>query len=382
MLEKILYIVDTLCIGGRERIIVDTCNYLTEHGYEVYVCSLVSDNNPLASQLSPKVIFSTLPTRENAIIGMRSFFNGLDVIRLLSKKIQHISPQVIHTHSYLHRLLMVNMAIRQSKIRSRVFHTVHTSGLYYSKSDIISRFKRQIERVALRLTYPSLIAVSPIVQDNNVKYYQSVTRHSRFIPNGIDVKRDLPARNDVRESLQIKETDQVLVYIARLVPGKNHITLIKAIVLLRNSFPCIKLFLVGDGELLDQLKTVASKGGIENHVIFTGSVSDVKPYLTIANIGVFPSEYEGFSMSILEMMAAGLPIIASNIAIFKYLITDFKNGLLFETCDETQLSEKIALLLRDEALRREMGNNAKSRASDFSFDVTMRKLVKYYKNID
>lgn len=373
---KILHIVDTLCYGGRERNVVDICNSLIKKGEQVYILSLVNDNNPLACQLDKRVYYGVLDIAEKDIISLRMISSYGKVIRLLKEQIRNIQPDIIHTHSYLHRLLIINIAIKKSEVKSSKFHTVHTSGLYYSSNSIVSQVKRWIEKIAFKKVKPRLIAVSPVVQANNLKFYSTVTRGSKYIPNGIDLSEQPITKT--REMLAIADKDIVVVYVARLSIGKNHKILIDAWELLTKNNDNLKLLLIGDGELKKDIEEVVKTKRLMGSIVFTGYTLDTKSYINMADIGVFPSEYEGFGIAMIEKMAQGIPVVASDIEICRYFIKHNINGLLFKTYSAQHLAEQLLYLINNGQLRQQLGQQAKIDVQKFALDTVIEQLSAYY----
>lgn len=377
---NIIHIVDTLCIGGREKLVVGCCNVLAKAGYSVTVVSLVNDNNPLASLLSPEVRFVALPFPEKSIVGLSFFRSALSLKTSLGSLLSQLNPAVIHTHSYLHRLFIVHWAIKTSCGTAKLFHTVHTDGMYYASHDLMSRMKRKVEKAAFRMHKPYLIGISPTVQNNNERYYGRVILESRFIPNGISLSPFDKKEQQVSSASfpGISANDMVLIYVARMVKGKNHILLIRVFARLCAKRANLKLLLVGGGVLQEKIKSLVDELHLQDHVLFSGEVKDIRPFLRIAHIGVFPSAYEGLSMAFIEKMWWGLPLVASSIPVFRYLVQDGKNGFLFDLDKEGEFEGKLILLIEDEKLRQDLGREAKKKALEFDIEKLNKRMVDYY----
>ena len=129
------------------------------------------------------------------------------------------------------------------------------------------------------------------------------------IPNGIDLQKFQQANSVSRASIGIKDSNYVLLYVASFQPRKDHGTLFRAL----SQISGADLVLVGDGELRAQFERQAESLGIAQRVHFLGRRDDVAALLKMADIYVHAPAFEGFGIAVVEAMAAGKPIIASNV---------------------------------------------------------------------
>ena len=107
---------------------------------------------------------------------------------ILRKNLKLIKPDIVHTHSYLHRLLIVFFAIKTIKSKIEVFHTVHTSGMYYNPKSFLDNFKLRVEKNIIGIVKPNLVSISEIIHENNQKLFKRQPKSIKYIPNGIDLK--------------------------------------------------------------------------------------------------------------------------------------------------------------------------------------------------
>ncbi len=161
-----------------------------------------------------------------------------------------------------------------------------------------------------------------------------------------------------------------IVMVARFQPQKDHQTLLSALEALED-LPW-KLLLVGDGPELDRWKAWVDARGWAARVEFTGLVLDVAPRLITAEIFVLASRWEGFPMSILEAMRAGLPVVASNVGGVAEAVSEGRTGLLVPVGDVAALVEALGRLLADRSLRREMGRLGRER---FEAEFTVDRMI-------
>lgn len=137
----------------------------------------------------------------------------------------------------------------------------------------------------------------------------------RVIPNAIQLDRFLYSeekRQNMRAELGIGENELAIVCVARFSPQKNHAYLLRVFREIQNRNPESKLYLVGQGELEQDIRNQIAQLGIQNHVVFLGSRSDVGAVLTAMDAFLFPSFYEGFGTVMIEAQCSALPMLASD----------------------------------------------------------------------
>jgi len=190
-----------------------------------------------------------------------------------------------------------------------------------------------------------IITVSHADKRLAVTYHIANQKKISVIHNGIaDIEQDLLA-NPVNETA-------ILTMVARVAPPKNFICLFDALALIDQKY---LLRVVGDGPELHYVQKYAEKLGIEKNIDFMGSRSDVPVILAGSDIFILSSDWEGFPISIIEAMRAGLPIIASNVGGISEAVIEDKNGYLVPRDNAEILSKKIRQLLTDKKRRKKMG---------------------------
>lgn len=204
------------------------------------------------------------------------------------------------------------------------------------------------------------------------------------IENGIDIERFSPAqagtRNGLRRKLSLPEDAAIVAYAGRLVVSKGILRLAEAWESLLSSRKDIHLLLVGTGQgSFDdcevELKEYVAAHGFEKHVSFTGSVDNVDEYLMASNIFVLPSDYEGFSLALLEGLACALPTVATRVGGAIDLIQNGRNGLLIEPKDTQELKAALEWVLERRQQWEEMGRRARESARKYGIDDVADKYI-------
>jgi glycosyltransferase involved in cell wall biosynthesis len=170
--------------------------------------------------------------------------------------------------------------------------------------------------------------------------------------------------------------------VANLRPVKNPEAFVRAAALLSDRFTDVSFDIAGDGELRPRLEALASELGVASRCRFLGSVRDVPAFLAELDVAVLCSDSEGLSNSLLEYMAAGLPIVATAVGGNPELIRDGRDGLLVPPRDEGALARAVGQLLEDAPLARRLGTTARARVErHFSRAAMLRRFQAFYRRL-
>ena len=203
--------------------------------------------------------------------------------------------------------------------------------------------------------------------------------------NLIEFTRHLLSENKARKCLgfpSLKNTIDI-GFVGDLKPEKNAETLVKAFGKLIRDIPELKarLIIIGDGPMRLILEEHIKEHGINGCVFFLGYIPDAYRFLNAIDIFVLPSLSEGCPLALLEAMACGKAIIASDIPAIREIVEDGKEALLFDPFSSDQLKEAILKLYHNSELRRELGENAKMKARRYDINVVFPKIVKAYQEV-
>jgi glycosyltransferase involved in cell wall biosynthesis len=172
------------------------------------------------------------------------------------------------------------------------------------------------------------------------------------IPNGVD----LGAYINRTPSAQI----QRIVTVANLRPEKEHETLIASAAALVRAYPHLRFQIVGDGPRKRELQDLAAARGVSQHVEFVGHSDDVPSVLAAADVFVLPSRTEAFPNSVIEAMAAGLPVIATAVGGLLDLIDHDRTGLLVPPSDADALTHALRFLIEHPTRAAAIGETART----------------------
>lgn len=368
MKKKILQIHESLGFGGIENVILQLSNTLDRNCFLVYTCSL-SENNKNASKLNSDVNFYSFNYKISNLRGLKLLLRFPFYVIMIGRYLKRINPDVIHIHSYNLVYLLIAMSARLFLKKTLVIRTVHTSGLFYTSNSLYSKIQIKIEKIATSINDTIIVAISKQVLEICQLFFSKNANSIYHIYNGIDLRpfeqHNYP--NIALKSKYAKTNDIIAIYVARFDNGKNHDFLIDLWKdLVNKQIYNIKLLLVGDGINFDITKRTVSNLKLDDYIAFTGNTDNVKDLLDISDIALFPSSFEGFSISLLEKMASGLPVIASDIPSFREVIIDKENGYLIPLDSRKQWTDTIILLGESIIQRKKIGESAKLRSQSFS----------------
>ena len=184
------------------------------------------------------------------------------------------------------------------------------------------------------------------------------------IPNGISLPppSDAERRAAARIMLGLAPDAVVLGIVARLSPQKAHHVLMAAVARLAPSQPTLRLAVIGTGVRDGELRALADRLGIADRVRFTGLRRDVPSLLPGLDVSCLSSVHEGAPISVIESMAAGVPVVATDCGALRDMVTDGEEGFIVPVGDIDALTNRLTRLIADPALRADLGRRARARA--------------------
>ena len=186
-----------------------------------------------------------------------------------------------------------------------------------------------------------------------------------LIPNGVRIPEvaDLAhSRSRLRDEFGLAQDDQVIGTVGRVVAAKGYEHLLGALAILRRDCPRVRWLAVGDGDLRGALAERAVAAGLGDAVVWAGRRSDVDELLATMDIWVMSSIREGLPVALLEAMAAGCPIVATDVGGIPDAVRDAREGLIVPAGDAEALAYAIARMLSDRSFALKMGAAARARA--------------------
>jgi glycosyltransferase involved in cell wall biosynthesis len=357
---RVLHIVPTLNPGGAERVAVHIVTRLNPKRYETAVVSLgrreECDLDCLLREAGVEVRYLGKPPG----FDYRMYYR-------LHRALRDYRPDVIHTHIQVLRYALPSMLLLKS---ASLLHTIHN--LAERDAEPRARF---IHRYAFNHGVVP-VAVGEEVAVSVERLYR--IPRCRVIPNGIPTDHyasPRTARKEWRAREGFKDDDVLFVCVARFAPQKNHSLLLKAFAQGPASNPNAHLVLVGDGELQGSLEGQVKVLGLSRQAHFLGLRTDIPDVLGAMDVFVLSSDYEGNPLSVMEAMAAGLPIVSTAAGGVPDLFENGKEGFLVQPGDVQGLSKVMTSLSVYGEAGKVLGRAAARRARE-KFDVS--KMVQAY----
>lgn len=321
-----------------------------QQGLDVSLLVLRSE----ATDFSKKIAAAGVPILSLNAQSYRNPFLAIKIRRIIR------SYDVIHAH-LVHALYLCSLAARGLSLK--LVYTEHST--YNNRR--VHFILRPIERWIYG-RYQKLISISPQTQQGLQRWLQADDDRFLVINNGIDTK--------LFASIHQEMIPKSLIMVSRFVPSKDQKTVIRAMQLLDKD---ITLRLVGDGETLSHCKQVAKACKVDDRVFFLGARTDVAELMAGSYIGIQSSKWEGFGLTAVEMMAAGLPVIASDVEGLKQVVEGA--GELFPVGNYVALSEMVCDIINDKEKYASMAKMSKERALRFDISQTVRAYSGAYQQI-
>lgn len=305
----------------------------------------------------------------------------LRLVRALAALLRERRFDVVHTHMSKAALAGA-VAARLVRPRPILVNTAHNLGSIALSHPVLRRLFRLYDRALLGGATDAVIVVSEAIRQEVLRLGVVGAARLHAVPNGVLTERFEPGPGQAatrRAELGIAPEDTVVVTVARLVWFKGLETLIDACALLHQRWPRLRLVIVGDGPLRAALEQRVADRGASGHVIFAGERSDVPEMLGAADIFALSSVSEGMPISILEAMAARLPVVATSVGGIPELIGAGETGLLVPARDPDAFAAALDKLVAAPALRRSMGAAGRHRLDGvFSAAAMVRRTAALY----
>ena len=359
---KVVHLISQFGTGGAENGIINIANHIDTERFEMSICAFAGSGSQI-SRLDPnRTKYYQIEKRPG---------NDFKLPFRLIQLFKELRPDIIHTHAW--GTLCEGLIAAKAASIPAIIHGEHGT-LQRKKGNIyVQRFAWRFADMVLSVSrnHAEQIAESIGFPKNRIT----------VIANGVDTMRFNPEINgaSLKNELQLKKEDIVIGTVGRLVDVKNHYLLISAFAKLSKFWPNIRLVIVGDGPLRDDLAKFAALWGCATKTHFLGRRSDVAHILAGMDIFALTSHNEGMSNTILEAMSSGIPVVATAVGGNPELVVNEATGILFAPNDLDQLIEALESLIHDPAKRKKWGEAGRARTIEkFSLEVMVRRYEQIY----
>lgn len=356
-----------LTVGGTEGQLRDLASRFDRRRFNVLVCVLKGEG-PVARAMRERGI------RVVALDGHGAW--DIRVLFRLFRLIRRERPEVLHAF-----LGFANLAA------SLVGRLLGVPVIIWSYRDVEvwkTKVHWLVERAAIRWA-DAITCCSDAVRQFVLAHVNGQASKFLTIHNGVDLESFSRSRAASRAELKLREGGFVIGTVSRLDEPKKGLTvMLRALADLagRDGIPPWQWALVGDGPARDRLRSIAAESGLAGQVMFAGLRDDVASVLPVMDIFVCPSLYEGFGIAIVEAMAAGRPVIASDVGGIPEIVVHGDTGLLVPPGDAAALADAIATLLTRPDQARAMGARGLARVRErFSIEQAVQQHQQLYESL-
>ena len=359
-LLRVMHVVFGFHPGGMELGVLKLVNGLDPRRIRSAVCS-TQGARELAPMLAPQVAFFELQRRAG---------NDPRLVWDLCRLFRRERPHIVHTHAW-GTLLEGLIAARLARVPI-VVHGEHGTLQLHARQRVCQRYAwSRVDR---------LLSVSSRLAERMAHEVGFPLNRIQTIRNGVDLSRFAGniSHSEARRVLNLPAEGTVVGAVGRLVPVKDHLGLLETAALLGRDGLRPVVVIAGDGPLRADIENRAAALGINHQVRLLGHRQDIDTVLAALDVFVLPSRSEGLSNTILEAMAASVPVVATRVGGADEMVEDDATGILVPAASPPALAAALARLLQDPELRLAMGRAGRARV-EREFDLL--KTVRQYEGL-
>jgi glycosyltransferase involved in cell wall biosynthesis len=369
--KNVLQLVGSFHQGGSERQAVQLVKLLHREATCNIFLAALNKEGILRDEVE-KIGFTEIPEFK-----LTSFYD-LNFARQLQNCVRFLKEnkiEIIHTHDFYTNVFGI-AAARLAGVPVKIASKRETGGM---RSNLQKRIEKRVFSIADAI----------VVNAEAVKNYLSGEGVSpekiELIYNGIDLERLAPKETDRRKiceelNLPADENIKFITLVANLRHAvKNQPMFLRVAQRLYEKFPDAQFVLAGEGELKRDLENLAKELGIAENTHFVGRCAKIPELLCVSFAGVLTSHSEGFSNSILEYMAAKLPVVATNVGGASEAISESETGFLVESNDDAAMANRLSELLQNPEQSKKMGELGRKKVEEnFSCAAQLEKTINLY----
>lgn len=361
--------------GGSEVFAIRIAQFLDPARFDVSVCAIWSHDSPIERRWRDFLLDQGIPVFFSTHYRAQ-FRRDLELAYLCSYPIiRGLRPDIVNTHTECPDL--VGVALKLTGGVRRLVRTSHNSNEW--------SFDRRIWRVTSRLN-PLVcdveVGVSPVVAEilNTSPVARLLHKHAPYVPNGVDAEAVLAQRTgrDLRALLGIPADVPLFGLVGRLSEQKGIPDLIMAMHQVRAALPAARLLIIGDGEDRAQLHGLLAAQDLGDCITFLGPRTDTMDLVAALDVFVSSSWWEGLPTVVMEAMLLGTPVVATNIAGTRDLISDGVTGRLAPPRSPQALAQAMIEHYRDRAGAQQMAVRARVHVEQFSLRQAAQAYAEIY----
>lgn len=347
---NILFIHQNMETGGAEEVKSILINNIDKEKFNVSLCC-IGEKGEIGQELSDKGFYVRALKKSWRLHNISSTF-------ALLKLIKQSKPDIVHT------------CLFYANYHGRIAAKLAKVPIIVSEEQNVDKWKKKylvfllIDWLLSKVT-DRIIACSQAVKDFVLQNEKIETDKLLFVPNTFDLKKFVNHssidKENIKRALGLSDKDRIIGTVGSFSLQKGHTYLIKAMKEIVRNEPSCKLLMVGAGPLENELRKKVDKLGLNRQIIFTGLRRDIFNLLSILEIFILPSLWEGLPLVSLEAMAMAKPVVASQIPGITEVVIDGENGILVPPKNSNLLAKAILNLLKDSDRSKKMGEHGKAR---------------------
>ena len=374
---KVLFVIGSLDLGGTEMHLLRLLPKFPKDEFEIILFT-ISKGGALKESFEKKHVKVVSPTAN-------SIFNNLRYLKLcasffrLIKLILNFKPTTIHfflPEAYLFGSFCAFITRQKCLVMSR-----RSMNHYQKKYPFLGIVERNLHKKM------SVVLANSNAVKKNLEEEGMNGKDIKVIYNGIKLEeydQFVHSKTEIRKKLNIRKNSLVLIMVANLIGYKGHENLLNSLAKIKNQLPKgWNLICIGrDDGILNQLKKNTKMMGLGQNVIWIDSCKEVASFLNASDIGILCSHEEGFSNSVLEGMAAKLPMVVTSVGGNAEAIVNNENGFVVPARDDDELGQAILKLSNNKGLRTSFGNRSHHRVSKlFTLERCINDYCSVYRDL-
>lgn len=357
---KVLHLINWLATGGAEKLIIDTIPILSEQkDLEIDLALLDATEYPFYKDFK-----NTNKISKIFELSKGSVYNPFLIFKIIPLLKNY---DIIHVHLFP-ALYWAAIAKMLSFSKTKLIFTEHSTNNRRLNNPLF----RFIDKFIYKF-YGKIICISPEVKKQIEMLLKIPANKLEVVTNGIDVKKIEIAPQNNRADFGYSPSDVILIMVAGFRVEKDHETLINALKLLPNNY---KLLLVGDGYRRKDIEDYINRLDVVSRVQIAGIRLDVPSLLKMSDLAILSSHWEGFGLAAAEAMAAGIPVVGSNVDGLAQVIEG--GGVLFEKGNIEELQRKIINIADDKEYYNKLVAAGSEKVLNFDIAELVKKTSKIY----
>ncbi len=370
---RVLLAITRLELGGAQRVVLHTANELDRRVFDVALCWGPGDRLDVEAAAIRSLELIPVPTLVRPVAPV----SDLRALGSLRAAVRSFQPQIVHTHSSKAGILG-RLAARLEGVST--VHTVHGFGFTPLQAAPTNFLFRSAEKTMARFT-DHFVMVSETDRRRGIEMGLFPSEKATVIRAAIDIERFHAAIDGeaVRKRLGIPNGVPVVTQIGNFKPQKAPLDFVRVSAVVHETHPDAWFVMVGDGPLREPAESLARELGVAERMVFSGWWDDVPGLLAATTVSVLTSRHEGLPCSVVESLAAGVPVVATAVDGTVEVVRSGINGLLAPAGDILGLAQSIGKLLADPGLRTRMAAAAREGLEAFDRDFMVRQQEDLYR---